>query len=59
MNNDFKTPLFFKVWFAFVAILALSIIGVAGFGVFSIASDPAVIGRIAGQVVSGFKETAE
>lgn len=51
-----RFPLFFKLWFAFVAILALSIIGLTIWGGFQVVNDPAAIGRVAGQIVSGFQE---
>lgn len=52
-------PLFFKLWFAFVAILVASIFGGVIYVFVSVGSDPAVIGRIAGEMVSGFKEVTE
>lgn len=42
-----KTPLFFMV---------LLIWGVFGYAIYTVVTDPAVIGRMAGEVVSGFNE---
>lgn len=54
-----KTPLFFKVWFAFCFCGVLLIWGVVGYSMYTVATDPAVLGRIAGEVVSGFNETVK
>lgn len=62
--NDFdfprpRIPLFFKLWFAFVALMAISILGLIVYVVVSVASDPAMLGRIAGEVISGFNEASK
>jgi uncharacterized membrane protein len=44
-------PVFFKLWFAFVALLALSIIGFVIFTLFN----PELIGEFFGRIVSGFQ----
>lgn len=60
--DDFRTPripLFFKLWFGFVALLVLSILGVAIYVGVSVGSDPAVLGRIAGEIASAFREASK
>lgn len=49
-------PLIFKIWFAFVFTAAISIFVLVGFTFYTVISDPAVVGRIAGEIVSGFNE---
>jgi len=51
-----KTPVFFKLWFIMIFSMVLLIWGAVGFGIYKVVTDPAVIGRIAGEVVSGFNE---
>jgi hypothetical protein len=57
-NNGFFTgmPLFFKLWFAFIVFFVLAVWGLMGYGIYTIGSDPAAIGRAAGDIVSGFNE---
>ena len=57
-NDGFFTgmPLFFKLWFAFIVFLVLTIWGLLGYGVYTVASDPAMISRAASDIVSGFNE---
>ncbi len=50
-------PLFFKLWFAFVVICAIAIFGSVACAIIIVASDPSIVGRAAGEVVSSFKET--
>jgi hypothetical protein len=58
-RDDFsRVPLFFRLWFAFVGLLAVAIIGTAIWAVVSLSSDPSQIGRLAGEVVKGYQETA-
>jgi hypothetical protein len=59
-NNPFepRIPLFFKLGFAFVALFALSIIGTAVYVLIAVGSDPAILGRIAGEIMSGFREVS-
>lgn len=52
-------PVFFKLWFAFVALLALTIIGGTAYAVVTIATQPELLGQAAGKVVSGFRETSK
>lgn len=47
-------PLFFKLWFAFVAALALAIIGGAIYAAITIT--PADVGRAIGSAVHAFEE---
>ena len=51
-----KIPLMFKLWAILVFSLVLLIWGTVGYGIYTVVTDPAVIGRIAGEVVSGFNE---
>jgi hypothetical protein len=46
----------FKLWAILVFSLVLLIWGTVGYGIYTVVTDPAVIGRIAGEVVSGFNE---
>lgn len=50
-------PLFFKLWFAFCAMLALGIIALGIFTIYTVVSDPAVIGRFVGEVQQGYTTT--
>lgn len=50
-------PLFFKLWFAFVATLVIGIFALVGFTLYTVASDPAVIGRFVGEVQQGYTTT--
>jgi hypothetical protein len=43
-------PPFFKLWFAFVALMAISIIGLQVYVLFN----PEVIGTFLGEIVKGF-----
>jgi len=62
--NDFsdfgrpRIPLFFKLWFGFVALLALSILAGMIYVVVTVGSDPAILGRMVGEIVSGFREAS-
>ena len=53
-------PIFFKLWFAFVAVLVMSVFG---FYIFvavqavSMADDPEAIGSYVGEIVKGFNDT--
>lgn len=50
-------PLFFKLWFGFVACLAISVFIGFGYFIFSVASaGPEGIGKSIGAVVRGFEE---
>ena len=50
-------PLFFKLWFAFVALLALTIIGGVAYVLVSVASHgPEGIGREVGRFIRGIED---
>ncbi len=51
-----KMPLFFKLWGLLVFSIVLFIWGTVGYGIYTVVTDPAVVGRIAGEVVSGYNE---
>lgn len=51
-----KTPVFFKLWGIFIFSMVLLIWGAVGYGIYTVVTDPAVVGRMAGEVVSGFNE---
>ena len=60
-NDSFgRTPLFFKLWFAFVVSLVLCIFGATGFIFYTAAANPEAIGshvgRMVGGAVEGFKD---
>lgn len=62
MRRDFDNlhgiPLFFKIWFVFVASLAVTIIaGVAYLGISVIQSGPEGVGREIGKIVKSYRET--
>lgn len=62
--NDFdkrfnRTQRFIKVWFVFVAVLALTIMGGIGYAIYSVATDPGQIGEAVGEVVKGYNETVK
>ena len=46
-----KVPVFFKIWFAFVALITISIFGLVIYTLFN----PELIGEFFGRVVAGFK----
>ena len=52
-------PVMFKIVFGIQLVVILSIMGLIGYGIFSVVSDPALIGRIAGQVVNGYNSVAK
>jgi hypothetical protein len=54
-----KLPLFAKLWFAFVLILVLCIWGTLGYAVYSVVTNPAIIGQVAGEIVKGYNETGK
>ena len=52
-------PLFFKLWFAFVAVVAVSIIaGTVWVGVQVVETGPEGIGKMIGTAVHGFNEAS-
>lgn len=58
-KDHMKIPLFFKLWFGFVATLVLCIFGVVGFMFYTVITDPASVGRFTGEIVSGFNEKVQ
>lgn len=55
-------PIFFKFWFGFVALLAVSIIGLYIFiavQAVSMVDDPEAIGSFVGEIVKGFNDTVD
>ena len=62
-NKDFERRFnrmrtFTQIWFAFTALIAVGILVIGIWTAASIANDPAQIGRVFGEVVKGYKETA-
>ena len=54
---DMRTPIFFKIWFGFVALLALSIMGGMVYAlVLVVQAGPKGIGQQIGAVVKGYNE---
>lgn len=54
--------IFFRVWFVFVAILALSAMGFSIYvavKAFTLANDPAAIGRYVGEMQRGYNEVTK
>jgi hypothetical protein len=51
-------PVFFKLWFAVCAIVSATIFAAVIFLLYTIISDPAVVGRFAGEIVHGYSQTA-
>lgn len=50
-------PLFFKLWFALCASLALGIIAFAVFTIYTVITDPGIIGRYAGEITQAYTDT--
>jgi hypothetical protein len=53
-----KLPLFFKIWFGFIAALVLTVFGVVGFMFYTaatLAGDPEAIGSYIGKIQSGYE----
>lgn len=63
MNKDrdiFAIPLFFKLWFGFVALIAVSIIsGTFYFGYLALKAGPEGIGTAVGQIVKSYNESSK
>ena len=57
-NDGFFTgmPLFFRLWFAFVILVVLSIWALVVYAGYTVISNPAAVGQFAGEIVSGFNE---
>jgi hypothetical protein len=59
-DRDFhKVPLFFKLWFAFVFTLIMVIFFSVLFSIYTLVTDPGVVGRMAGEVVSEYNESVK
>lgn len=56
-HTGLRTPLFFRVWFVFCAILSLGITAAVVFAIYTAISDPKMIGSFAGEIVLGYTET--
>jgi len=52
-------PLFFKIRFTFVAMMIIAMIISMATVAHKLVTDPAVVGRVAGGVVRGYKETTK
>jgi hypothetical protein len=50
------TNTFFGIFFAFTISSIIVIWGIMAYSIYNVASDPSIIGRIAGEIVSGFNE---
>lgn len=50
-------PLFFKLWFAVCATLALGIISASIFLLYTLITDPSIIGRYAGEITQAYTDT--
>lgn len=48
---------FFWIWFAFLFCVWMAIFGTFAYGLYTVVSDPSVIGTFAGEVVKGFQGT--
>lgn len=49
-------PLFFKLWFGFVALMAVGIVSFFIWAGARVLSDPAQVGRFIGEIARGFDE---
>ena len=52
-----RTSLFFKLWFVFCAILSLAIVALGIFSIYTVVSDPAMIGRFVAEIQNGYTST--
>ena len=58
-KNFRRMQIFVKIWFAFIAILMITMVSVAGWAIYEVSNDPAMIGRTVGEVVKGYEETVQ
>ena len=62
-RSRITTPLWFKLYMGFLFLFALTLFGTVGYAIFTVVStvtsDPAVLGRIAGEIVSGYNATVK
>lgn len=59
-SND-GIPLFFKVWFGFVALMVIMVFGIVGYIFYltiSFASDPVTAAQTIGETVKTFREAS-
>lgn len=54
-----RIPVFFKLWFAFVMLLALVIIGGQIWLGATILTSPDTVGRFIGEIVDGFEDARQ
>lgn len=58
---NFEMPLFFKLWFAFVFLGAISIFSFVGYmfylGLTNMPTNPEDVGRFIGKIQSGYEES--
>ena len=52
-------PLFLKICFTFVAVMIIAMILSMATVAHKLVTDPGVVGRIAGEVAKGYKETTK
>lgn len=56
MRDRSGIPFFFKLWFAFVAILALTIMAGSLYFIYVLVSNPEAIGEYVGLIAKGFSQ---
>lgn len=49
-----RIPRFFTLWFVFCAILAVTITGFTGFVIYSVVTDPEIIGVYIAEIMNGY-----
>lgn len=47
---------FFKIWFAFCALLAIGTLAVQAYAVITIATHPEIVGQAAGKIQRGYEQ---
>lgn len=50
-------PLFFKLWFAFCAILAMGFLAFAVFALYAVVTNPSAIGGFIAEIQNGYTTT--
>lgn len=59
-NDIFEIPLFFKLWFAFIAFIVICIIsGTFYIGYSAIKAGPEGVGTYVGQIIKSYNESAK
>ena len=55
--------IFFKLWFAFIFIVVITVFGLVGYKIYTVAADPTAaanqLGRIAGEVQKGYEDARQ